>query len=572
MPAKTIPSNRESWSNNRQTLVVGTRGSALAQWQTGTVVNALKRLYPELEIQVRTIKTWGDKDQARALGEFGGLGIFTKEIEQALVGREIDLAVHSLKDLPTTSSPDLAIYAITERADPRDCVVSRHNLGLKDLPPGSRVGTSSTRRAAQVRLIRPDLNLLPLRGNVDTRLRKAQTDEYDAIILAAAGLIRLGRESEITEYLDLEFFLPDPGQGALAIQGRAGDPALTALVSPLNHPETSAAVTAERALLRALGGGCRMPLGAYAQVVEGGLRLHGVVAAPDGSRAIRDQIFGSVDDAEHLGIRLSEQLLLPGGKELLDLTLLFGKRIMITRAREQALDFARKIKLYGGIPVEFPTLQFEPMTDRSELDKALGQLDHFDWVVFTSANGVRAVQEQLASVRQSRDGTKPFKLAAIGPATARELESLGLSVDFVPTQYLGTQIAVELPIHPGERVLLLRADIASEDLAAGLRARGALVTDLDAYRTLAAPVTAVNLDQVDAVTFTSASTVRNWLLMVGEEGRKALKHIAVFCIGPVTAHAARSLNLRVDAVAEEHTEDGLLKMMIQYYQGNHSNA
>ncbi|MBI3741455.1 MAG: hydroxymethylbilane synthase, partial [Chloroflexi bacterium] len=338
-------------------LVVGTRGSALAQWQTNYVIAALGHIAPEIKIETRIIKTSGDKDQTRSLAEFGGLGVFTKEIENALLAREIDLAVHSLKDLPTELGDGLTIAAITEREDARDCIVSRHRLGLMQLPRRARIGTSSVRRSAQIRALRPDAQIIQLRGNVDTRLRKARTEEYDAIVIAAAGIIRLGRASEITEYLSLETFLPDPGQGALAIEIRADDPELATLISQLDHTPTRAAVTAERAFLRALGGGCRIPIGTYAEMRGGQLHLDALIASDDGSRISRGEIVGEALGAEELGAKLAARLNVAAkhsqniGVRALSLddpsktiqqlfaanaSPLRGRKILITRAREQA--------------------------------------------------------------------------------------------------------------------------------------------------------------------------------------------------------------------------------------------
>ncbi|MEW6231530.1 MAG: hydroxymethylbilane synthase, partial [Chloroflexota bacterium] len=493
------------------TLIVGTRGSALAQWQTRFVIAALKRLAPEMEIELRIIKTAGDQDQARPPGgsggaqaplvppaEIGGVGVFTKELENALLAREIDLAVHSLKDLPIADVPEfnsgtsgefnsgtsarLAIAAVLEREDARDCLVSRHGLGLRQLPRGARVGTSSARRSAQLLALRPDLQIVPLRGNVDTRLRKAQSHEYDAVVLAAAGLIRLERTTEITEYLSFDVMLPDPGQGALAVEIRADDAALASLLAQINHPPTRAATTAERAFLRALGGGCRMPIGAYAEVrgdewrerglrgasaplvsrglggqvgqvanlSHGQLHLRGLVASADGSRIVRGEIVGDAARAEELGAQLAVKLLRTGpwslvlghcpdvpelnsgtsgarttttqrksknlgarpgvalrdtGGGLCGKTTpghqeqpLRGRKILITRAREGAQALAERIRALGGEPIEFPTIDFAPLDDFRELDNALARVRQFDWVIFTSANGVRAVAERLRTL------------------------------------------------------------------------------------------------------------------------------------------------------------------------------
>jgi hydroxymethylbilane synthase len=565
-------------------LIIGTRGSALAQWQTNYVIAALKRIAPDLQIETRIIKTTGDKDQTRSLADLGGLGVFTKEIENAFLAHEIDLAVHSLKDLPTETANGLMIAAIPEREDPRDCIVSRHNVGLPQLPRGARIGTSSARRTAQLLALRPDAQIVSLRGNVDTRLRKAQSDDYDAVVLAAAGIIRLGRASEITEYLSLDSFLPDPGQGALAIEIRADDTEFAALVSQLDHAPTRAAVTAERAFLRALGGGCRMPIGAYAELRGDELYLRGIVASDDGKEISRGEISGDTAHAEELGAELAEQLVGARHSSNLDsrasnlgtpnrpseqtitanASPLRGHKILVTRAHEQADTFAEKIRALGGEPMEFPTIDFAPLQDFRELDNAIVRVKEFDWVVFTSANGVRFVADRLQTLGIQPRVFAATKIAAIGPATARALQDIGLRVDFIPTKFLGEQIAIELPIERGQRALLLRADIASDVLARGLEARGVAVTNIESYRTVMPMARAVDLRDVDAVTFTSSSTVRNFVAMLNG-ARSELKHAAVFCIGPVTAETARDLGLRVDAVALEHTIDGLVNAMVEYY-------
>ena len=564
-------------------LVIGTRGSTLAQWQTNYVIAALKRIAPELQIETRIIKTEGDKDQARSLADLGGVGVFTKEIENALLAREIDLAVHSLKDLPTDTASGLTIAAIPARGDPRDCIVSRHRLSLSDLPRGARIGTSSARRSAQILALRPDAQIVPLRGNVDTRLRKAQSEEYDAVVLAAAGIIRLGRANEITEYLPLEAFLPDPGQGALAIEIRADDAELGTLVAQLDHAPTRAAVTTERAFLRRLGGGCRMPIGAHAEMRGNVLHLRGVFALDDGKQIRCSEISGDAARAEELGAELARNLVGARHSPNLDFKTssvdkpakpsdqsplanaspLRGRKILITRAREQASALAEKIRALGGEAIEFPTIAFAPLNDFREMDTTLARVHKFDWVVFTSANGVRAVDERTRARGLDMRAFASAKLAAIGPATARALEALGLRVDFVPTKFLGEQIAIELPIERGQRALLLRADIASDALARGLAARGVAVTNIDAYRTVMPPKRELDFSQIDAVTFTSSSTARNFVAMLDDAGREQFTRAAIFCVGPVTGDTARELGLRVDAVASEHTIDGLVNAMIE---------
>ena len=298
----------------RRRITVGTRGSALALTQTASVVDTLRSLHPELDVDVRRITTKGDVMRDVPLATLGGRGVFVDAIEEALREHQIDLAVHSAKDLPSRVPPHLAIAAFLERADPRDVLVSR--LGtLRELPPGARVGTSSLRRVSQIHAERPDVETLDLRGNVDTRLRKLDAGDYDAIVLAGAGLIRLGLASRVTEWLPVDVMVPSPGQGALALEIRAADAALRALVEPLAHAPTTAALIAERAYLARLGAGCAAAVGAYATLDAGRLTMRAIIGTADG-RSVRAV---DTDDAEHavsLGERMADHLLAAGGREL----------------------------------------------------------------------------------------------------------------------------------------------------------------------------------------------------------------------------------------------------------------
>jgi hydroxymethylbilane synthase len=255
------------------------------------------------------------------LPEIGGKGLFTAEIEAALRGGEIDLAVHSLKDLPIADSEELSIGAVLERAEAHDALASRHGLPLAKLPPTPRIGTSSPRRAAQILTARPDAQIVSIRGNVDTRLRKATTDEYDAVVLAAAGLTRLGLEEHITERLSLDVMLPAPAQGALAVQCRADDAPTTSILRSIHHQPTWAAVTAERAFLEGLGGGCAVPVAAYAACDGPGLRLQGLVVSLNGRCEVRVAGDGSAEDPVRLGHGLAQQALAQGAGEILEAAL-----------------------------------------------------------------------------------------------------------------------------------------------------------------------------------------------------------------------------------------------------------
>lgn len=296
-------------------LIFATRPSALARRQTAHVISLLQAAWPGLECTERVITTSGDRIPDRPLPEIGGKGLFTGELETALLEGQVHAAVHSLKDLPVEETPGIRIAAIPERGPALDVLVSAKGETLAGLPASARVGTCSLRRTAQVKAQRPDLTILPLRGNVDTRLRKVQSGEYDAIVLAAAGLARLGLDEHITETLPLETMLPAPGQGALAVQCRAEDEETLRLLAAIHHFPTHAAVTAERAFLSGLGGGCTQPVGAFAHAENGSVILTGAVISVDGTRAVRLSAAG--EDPSELGERLARLVLERGAGELL---------------------------------------------------------------------------------------------------------------------------------------------------------------------------------------------------------------------------------------------------------------
>jgi len=296
-------------------LTFATRPSALARWQTAHVIQLLQDASPDLECTEQVITTAGDRIIDRPLPEIGGKGVFTSELENALLSGEVDVAVHSLKDLPVEDSPGIVIAAIPERGSAFDVLVSIEERTLADLPEGARVGTCSVRRTAQLLSLRPDLTILPVRGNVDTRVRKVIDGEYDAIVLAYAGLARLGLQGYITETFPLNVMLPAPGQGALAVQCRAEDRETLQLLAAIHHPPTEAAVNAERAFLASLGGGCSVPVAAFAEKNDSGIILTGAVISADGKQAIR---LSAVDrEPRELGERLAGLVLERGAADLL---------------------------------------------------------------------------------------------------------------------------------------------------------------------------------------------------------------------------------------------------------------
>ncbi|WP_018131502.1 hydroxymethylbilane synthase [Effusibacillus pohliae] len=294
---------------------VGTRQSALALTQTNWVCSQLESIYPGLAIGTEKIVTKGDRILGVTLSKVGGKGLFVKEIEQALLDGTIDFAVHSMKDLPAEMPDGLMIAAVPEREDPRDVLISRDGRSFSQLPKGAKVGTSSLRRAAQLKAARPDLEIRSLRGNIDTRLRKLDEEGLDAIILAAAGLSRMGWLSRATERLPVDICIPAVGQGALAIQCRADDEKLIELLSVLDHLPTRLEVTAERAFLGKLNGGCQVPIGGYAEYQDGFVSLRGMVGTPDGCTLLKE--FAEGEQPQELGVLVAEKLLEKGAREIL---------------------------------------------------------------------------------------------------------------------------------------------------------------------------------------------------------------------------------------------------------------
>lgn len=539
-------------------LRLGTRGSALALVQSRAVAVSLSDVGVAVELVV--IRTAGD-DQApdTAWGE----GAFVGALEGALLDGSVDLAVHSAKDVPTTEDPRLAIAAFCLREDPRDALVCRERGGsLATLPRGARVGTDSPRRSAFLLERRPDLRLHPLNGNVDTRLRRLDAGESDALVLAVAGLTRLGRADRIDERLETEAVLPAPGQGAVAVQVRADDAVARALVARLDDADTRAAVEAERAFLHASGGGCRAPIGAHARVEGDTIVIRAAVARepidPAHVAVARDEVRGPVEARRELAEVLAAQLRPmrrtdgPGAAR--------RPCVLVTRARTQAAPLVAALDARGIDAVAVPTIELVD-ADPGPLDVAARDLARFAWVVVTSANGVAALAEAAARV-----GTDlaTARWAAVGTATAAELRRRGVTPSFVPVRSSGDGIADELPLRAGDRVLLARADIADDRLPDALGGAGAIVESVVAYRTVEAPeasrgpvAEAFRSGSLDAVVFTSGSTVRGLLALAPVDLRPVVLATPACCIGDPTSAAARAAGFAHIVTAGSQTADGL---------------
>ena len=500
-----------------------------------------------------------------ALTEAPQEGVFVKELEQAVLEERAEIAVHSAKDLPTTPTPGLVLAAFLPRADAHDVLVGAgKEATLAGLPPGARVGTGSPRRRAQLLAARPDLRVEPIRGNVDTRLRKLRAGEFDALVLAAAGLLRLGHLAEKTESLPLDVMVPAPGQGAIALQVRA-DAQVRPLVAALDDRPARRAVEAERAVLRGLGGGCESAIGVHAWSEGLELVLRAAVLAPDGQRTLKASARGANDAtvvADVIGGLLGQgaNYLLRAG---VDEQPLQGLRIMVTRPVEQAGSLVHALQEAGAIPVLCPMIAIESLPVP---DGLADRLETYDWIVFTSVNGVERFMEILRQAgSQIPSGVR---VAAIGPETAGRLHGYGIDAEVVPERYVAEDLADRLPagVVRGKRVLLPRAAGSRTLLQERLQAEGASVDVIETYRSVTPANLAARLRRhldrgVDLVTFTSSSTVRNFVQALGGPLNSGME---VACIGPVTADAARRAGLRVDIIADEYTARGLLEAIVRH--------
>ncbi len=302
----------------KQNLIIGTRGSELALWQANFIKSEIESLFPDLTVELNIIKTTGDTITDRPLALVGGKGLFVKEIETALLSHEIDLAVHSMKDMPGELPEGLEIGAIPKRVNPFDVLISRDGSLLKNYKKLAKIGTSSLRRASQLKHIRPDIIIESIRGNLDTRIRKLKSGDYDAIVLAAAGLLRLGQEKEITEYLDETIMIPAVGQGALCIETRKNDPDIEIITAKLDHHDTRVCVEGERAFLRRIEGSCHIPVACFGKIINHEVVLTAVVASEDGKELIKEQIVSPMGRVKNSGRDLADLVLEKGGKKILE--------------------------------------------------------------------------------------------------------------------------------------------------------------------------------------------------------------------------------------------------------------
>src|ERR1700722_4136475 len=458
----------------KKKIIIGTRGSKLALIQTDIVKNKLLAIYPKLHIEIKTIQVKGDKDKKSPIPlDTVGKGWFSKEIDKALLNDEIDIAVHSLKDLPEDLPEGLVIAAIPEREDARESLISRDNVTFKKLKKGAIIRTDSTRRKAQILNRRNDVIVTSIRGNVDGRLKKLDSGEYDAVVLAVAGLKRLGLENQITEYFLETDFIPSPGQGALAVVIKKSNITVFSYLQKINDSSTIQEITAERTFSKICGGGCSTPIGAYAISQNKMLTLYGMIGSLDGTHVIKDSIKGNLSEPEVLGKKLAEKLLKKSFPWFVsNNSLINEKYVIVTRPEKENKTFIKHLEKMGLHAYSYPTITISGLKISQATRKYFQDLASFDWILFTSANGVRIFIKMLKDEKINLSVLKKVKIAAVGTKTAETLKKNDLTVHFIPAEFTTENLANEFKNIKGKKILFPRADISTPLLVKALEKKG----------------------------------------------------------------------------------------------------
>lgn len=557
-------------------LRIGTRGSDLALWQARAVQEHLSRAHPGLATELAIIRPEGDRDKTSSLLKIGGRGVFASALQEQVLTGAVDLAVHCTKDVPTISPVGLVIAAYPDREDQRDALISRHHCQLAELPPNPVIGTSSRRRAVQILALRPDAQIVDLRGNIDTRLRKAASDQYDAIVLAAAGLTRMGWQSQVTQYFAIEDFVPAPGQGSLAIECRTESESVMSLVGSLNNSAVSEAVLLERLFLRSMGGGCTTPVGAHAVVSGGDVQFTAMMASDNGSRLLRQALTIPRAEADESVRALSMEMrreLAPqwsvGEVSAPDQNPLAGRTVVVTGTVDFADRTADAFREVEANAMVASTTTIHPTSTPGVLAAALRDLaaGGFAWLVVTSQQTVPV----LAAFGAERLAGQ-VRIATVGHATADSLNEIGLPPELVPAVQTGPGLAAELLSHvePGEKVLCLLGNRASDEITSTLRRADIPVIRVESYRSTSGLTvledvrSEVRSGRVDIVTFASPSAVDVFAQELGVD-LAALSGACLVAVGATTARIMEAHGLPVHAIASTPSPTGLRAACETYF-------
>jgi len=562
-----------------QTIRIGTRGSQLALYQANVVKEELEKKFPGVHFQIVVIKTKGDKILDVPLSKIGDKGLFTKELEVAMFDNEIDMAVHSLKDLPTSFPEGVVLGAVLKRGEVRDALISSTRRSLRDLTPEDIIATSSLRRKAQLLRINKDFKIVEIRGNVNTRIRKMEEGFCTVMVMAAAGLQRLGMDNYISELIDPSVVIPACSQGAIAIEIRENDAAIAALVGAINDPVTLTATNAERAFLRTLEGGCQIPVGSHSSISGNHFEITGFIASIDGTEYLCEKAEGSVDRAVEISVALAQKLLSLGGRDILKAIRLEdpfapgkylplkGKVFISTRALEAGDTLPDLLKAKGATLLSLPMIEIIPVEGSNHFK----QLSLYDWLFFTSRNGVAHFFRQLIDLTGSSELPTSLKVAVVGAKTASELEYYGYSPAFTGVSHGSAEMANEFcSTHNPKncKILLSLGNLADDTLKTILGAHNH-VDRINVYETREPKsvnhtlIQRIKDGQYDLILFTSPSTFHHFSSFVD---RSVLESLKIASIGTTTSRAIQQAGFNPLLTAAMSNAEGLTEAIIKYYQ------
>jgi hydroxymethylbilane synthase len=567
----------------KQTVRIGTRGSKLALYQAYRVKEELEIHFPEILFEIVIIKTKGDKILDVPLSKIGDKGLFTKELETAMFDNETDMAVHSLKDLPTTFPQGAKLGAVLKRRDVRDALISTDNRKISDLTSDDIIATSSLRRKAQLLRINKDFKIVEIRGNVNTRIRKMQEGYCNVMLMAAAGLQRLEMSEFISELIEPEIMIPACSQGAIAIEIRENDTFIEGLLAKINDGDTMITTAAERAFLKTLEGGCQIPVGSYSNIEGNKFDITGFISNIEGSQFLKESASGNVEDAIEISVALAKKLYSAGGKEILEEIRTFNlpeaqgnlplknKIIISTRAVESGDTLPDLLKARGADLLSLPMIDIVPAKIGKYEVELFEHIEQFDWIFFSSKNGVVNFFRHLLDIKGKTELPSLIKIAVIGNKTALELEYYGYSPDFLShgntsEEFLDNFINICNPKRL--RILLALGNLADDTLLNRLSEEND-VKRVDVYQTVKPKsvddsiIEIIRNDKYDLIVFTSPSTFQNFSSFYG---KKKLGSLKMASIGTTTTNAIIKAGFSPLITAKKSNADGLCHAITEFYK------
>lgn len=555
----------------------------MALYQANVVKEELEQKFPEYKFQIVVIKTKGDKILDVPLSKIGDKGLFTKELEIAMFENEIDMAVHSLKDLPTSFPEGVELGAVLKRGEVRDALICSSKKSLKELTVNDIIATSSLRRKAQLLRINKDFKIVEIRGNVNTRIRKMEEGYCTVMVMAGAGLIRLGMDQYISEMIDPRLVIPACGQGAIAIEIRENDQKIANLVSAINDRDTFIATEAERAFLRTVEGGCQIPVGSYSRINDGNFEINGFISSINGEEYLSETAVGSIENAVGISVALAQRLLDNGGRQILknirledpfekSKELPLNNKIFIsTRAPEAGDNLPDLIAAQGGTLLSLPMIEIRAATLKKEDTEKIKQLNSYDWLFFTSRNGVVNFFGQLIDLTGSSELPASLKVAVVGTKTASELEYYGYSPAFTATSHGSADMASEFlaAYQPVNLKILVSLGNLADDTLINHLSLGNRVDRIDVYETCRpvlvdqTVVQQIAAGQYDMVLFTSPSTFSHFSSLVGPD---ILRNLKIASIGTTTSRTILEAGFEPLLTAKMSNAEGLTDAIVKYYQ------